>query len=64
MEKKTKAKKLKSPVKSKTTKVEIPDKETTNDPEYIVEIPDGGYGWVVLIASFVCFSSFLLPYFK
>ena len=22
--------------------------------EYITKIPDGGYGWIVLIASFVC----------
>lgn len=29
----------------------------TNQPivqEYITKIPNGGYGWIVLIASFVC----------
>lgn len=24
--------------------------------EYVIQIPDGGYGWVVLIASFVSFA--------
>lgn len=59
MEKKAKAKKLKNDG-NKKEKVQVIGekstmlKETTSDSaEYLIEIPDGGYGWIVLIASFV-----------
>ena len=32
--------------------------------DYVIQIPDGGYGWVVLIASFVRIALFVLFLFR
>ena len=32
--------------------------------DYVIQIPDGGYGWVVLIASFVRITAFTLFVFR